>query len=232
MTNELVAACEGARAAGAKEVVVKDAHQTGRNILVADLPSYVRILRAWSGHPYAMMEGLEEGFDAALYTGYHSGAGSNANPLAHSFRGSVARLKLNEEMASEFTINALCASRLGVPSVFLSGDAGICREARTMVPGIATLAVSEGRGPATLSMAPRRAVAEIREGVETALKTIDRGCVLPMPVGFTLDILFTDPTSACKAAWYPGAELIGPCETRFASDDYFEILRAIRFMLL
>jgi len=225
MTNELVAACEGARAAGAKEVVVKDAHQTGRNLLVSDLPDYVRIFRGWSGHPHAMMSGLEEGFDAALYTGYHSKAGSGANPLAHTFRRETV-LRLNGELASEFTINALCAARLSVPSVFLSGDKGICDDATAMVPGIATLPVSEGFGPATLSISPRRAVAEIRDRVEAALKGGTGGCMPQISETFTLDIQFTTPSGAYKASWYPGAELIGPCEVRFVSDDYFEIMRA------
>ena len=67
MTDELIAACEGARAAGAEAVVVKDAHQTGRNLIVGDLPDYVQVFRGWSGHPHAMMSGLKAGFDAALY---------------------------------------------------------------------------------------------------------------------------------------------------------------------
>ena len=33
MTREAVAACEGATAAGAKELLLKDAHGSGRNIL-------------------------------------------------------------------------------------------------------------------------------------------------------------------------------------------------------
>lgn len=230
MTNEVVAACEGARAAGATEVVIKDAHQTGRNIIVGDLPDYVRIVRAWSGHPFRMMEGVEPGFDAAIYTGYHNQAGSNTNPLAHSFTSTV-RLSLNGDLASEFTINALCAASVGVPSVFLSGDAGICGEARAMVPGIATLPVSEGHGPATHSMSPAAAVAGIREGVEAALRGGGTGCLPDMPESFCAELDFTTPGGAYKSSWYPGAELISPCVVRYESDDWFEVIRALRFML-
>ncbi len=232
MTAELVAACEGARAAGAQTVVVKDAHQTARNLLVAELPGYVRIFRGWSGHPHAMMTGIEEGFDAALYTGYHSKAGSDANPLAHTFRGALVHVKLNGELASEFTVNALCAASLGVPSVFLSGDAGICADAAAMVPGIATLPVSEGFGLATLSMTPRRAVADIRAGVEAALNGDMKDCLPRMPDAFEADIKFVNPGSAYKAAFYPGAEKIGPCEVRFASRDWFDTMRALRWLII
>ena len=52
MTAEVVAACEGALAAGATDIVVKDAHWTGRNLLAERLPRQARLLRAWSGHPW------------------------------------------------------------------------------------------------------------------------------------------------------------------------------------
>ena len=37
------------------DIVVKDAHATGRNLLASDLPVGVRLLRGWSGHPFMMM---------------------------------------------------------------------------------------------------------------------------------------------------------------------------------
>ncbi len=45
MTAEVKAACEGALAAGAKEIVVKDAHATGRNIIAGELPRAVKLIR-------------------------------------------------------------------------------------------------------------------------------------------------------------------------------------------
>ncbi|GGL76422.1 M55 family metallopeptidase [Wenxinia marina] len=229
MTDEVVAACEGARAAGATEIVVKDAHQTGRNLIIGDLPADVRVVRGWSGHPHKMMWGIDESFDAALYTGYHNYNGSNTNPLAHTFTGAL-RLRLNGELASEFTINSLCAAALGVPSAFLSGDAGICAGAAEAVPGITTVAVSEGHGPGTISMTPARARAAIREGVEAALSGDLAGCLPQVPERITLDFGYPNPTSAYRASWYPGAELVGPCDARFETDDYHEALRALLFM--
>ena len=45
MTAEVVAACEGAMAAGASEILIKDAHGTGRNIIAARLPECARLVR-------------------------------------------------------------------------------------------------------------------------------------------------------------------------------------------
>jgi len=231
MTNELVAACEGARAAGATEIWVKDAHQTGRNLILADLPDYVRVVRGWSGHPLLMMQELDDSFDAVMFTGYHDKGGTDSNPLAHTFTGK-ARLWLNGEPASEFTINAHAAAMFGVPMVFLSGDAGICADAAKLVPGIETLAVSQGRGPSTISMTPAQSVKQIRARTEAALSGDLAGRRLSLPSSFELVVEFTTPTDAYRSSWYPGAEHVGPCRVRFATESYFEVLRAIRFIVM
>lgn len=230
MTAEVLAACDGALAAGATEIVVKDAHDSGRNLLLEHLPACARIVRGWSGHPDAMMFGIDESFDAALYTGYHSKAGVEDNPLAHTSTLRIARLTLNGETASEFTLNALCAARYGVPSVFLSGDEGICADARMLVPGIATVETLKGVGAATISLAPAAARAAIRQHVERALRDGIGRAVPGIPETIEIVIEFGNPVDAYRASWYPGVRAHGPRAVAFASDDYFEILRAYRFM--
>lgn len=43
MTGEVLAACEGALAAGASEIVIKDAHDTACNIIAESLPELLRV---------------------------------------------------------------------------------------------------------------------------------------------------------------------------------------------
>ena len=71
MSLEVAAACEGAIRAGAKEIFVKDAHYSGRNILPSYLPKRVKIIRGWSGHPYSMFQEIDSSFDAIMLVGYH-----------------------------------------------------------------------------------------------------------------------------------------------------------------
>lgn len=230
MTAEVVAACEGARAAGAEEVVVKDAHWTARNIEVSQLPDYARIMRGWSGHPDGMMFGLDNGFAAAIYTGYHSKSGRDANPLAHTITRRIGRLKLNGEVASEFILNALCAERHRVPSVFISGDAGICAEARAIIGGIGTVETVRGFGAATLSLSPAAACTAIREGVEAALTGKAGGLPFPQE-NYVLEVEFTNPVDAYRASWYPGADYSSDRVIRFEADDFFEVQRALAFIV-
>ncbi len=229
MTEEVVAACEGAEAAGATEIVVKDAHDSARNLIAERLPASARIVRGWSGHPDAMMFGLDESFDAALYTGYHAKAGTEDNLLAHTSNLRISRLLLNGEVASEFTMNSLCAARYGVPSAFLSGDAGICADARAFAPGIGTVETIQGFGRAALSLSPARSRALIREGVQAALSG-GGGTAPALADRFEMVIEFNNPTDAYRARFYPGAKDHGLRAAAFESADFFDILTAYAFM--
>lgn len=230
MTAEVVAACEGARAAGATEVVIKDAHDSGRNLIVDRLPDYARIVRGWSGHPDAMMFGLDDSFAAAIYTGYHSKAGSEANPLAHTSNMRISRLLLNGEVASEFTVNTLCAAGYGVPSVFLAGDEGICAEARAMVPGLAAVETLDGKGRASISISPAWSRRLIREGVAAVLSGDFTQALPKRPEHCELVIEFNNPTDAYRAGWYPGARAHGPRAIVFEHTNFAEVLRALLFL--
>ena len=231
MTEEVVAACDGAIAAGATEILIKDAHATGRNIIASRLPDCARLIRGWSGHPLAMVQELDKTFDALLLIGYHSKAGTQDNPLAHTLTLQIGGLSLNGELASEFRLHSYAAGLYGVPVVFLSGDKGICAEAAKQVPGIATAAVSEGRGASTISITPKVAQGMIREGVAAALKGDRSRCQVKLPESFVLEVTFNNPIDAYRKGFYPGASQSGPQTVRFAHKDYFEILRAIRFIM-
>lgn len=230
MTEEVVAACEGARAAGATEVLVKDAHDSGRNLILARLPDYARVVRSWSGHPDSMMFGLAPGFAAAICTGYHAPGGAEGNPLAHTTTLRISRLLLNGELASEFTVNALCAARYGVPVAFLSGDAEICAAARAMIPGLTTVETLQGFGRAALSLSPAAAQAAIREGVRAALSRDFSGQLARGAAEYEVVVEFANPTDAYRASWYPGVRSHGPRALAFAATDFFEIQRALRFI--
>jgi D-amino peptidase len=229
MTAEVAAACEGALNAGATEIVVKDAHWTGRNLIASKLPHEVRLIRGWTLDPYSMMAGLDETFHAALMTGYHSRAGSDASPLAHTITGRVDYLKINNRYASEFLINSYTAGCLRVPVVFLSGDAGICQDASAFLPGLTTVAVMEGTGEATSSIHPALAVERIRSSVESALKGDVARCRVPMPQHFAAEVRFKGHTNARQASFFPGARLAEPHVVQFEADDYFEVLRFFMF---
>ena len=230
MTAEVVAACEGALNAGATEIWVKDAHNSARNIIAARLPAQARLVRGWSGHPYMMMDGLDTTFQAALMIGYHSRAGSNANPLSHTMSGSDLYVKINERYTAEFLINAYTAALENVPVVFVSGDAGLCADAAALIPGITGVAVKQGMGNATINLQPQLAVEKIRAGVQQALQGDLSRCRVALPEHFTVEICYKGHAKAYSASFFPGARLKNENTILFESDSYFDVLRLFAFV--
>ena len=232
MTEEVVAACDGAIAAGAKEILMKDAHATGRNIMAGRLPASARLIRGWSGHPLAMVQELDRSFDALVLIGYHSKAGTQDNPLAHTLTLQIAGLRLNGELCSEFRLHSYAAALYGVPVVFISGDKGILRRGFRADP-IHPHGTGQ-RGPRRFDHQRRLLPSSermIREGVGEALKGDLARCRVEPAEALRVEITFTNPIDAYRKAWYPGASQSGPQTVRFEGADDFEVLRAIRFIM-
>jgi len=231
MTDEVKAACEGAMNAGADEIWIKDAHDTGRNIIAVDLPQTVRLVRGWSEHPYLMVQELDESFDALLMIGYHSFGGSISNPLSHTLSSNINYIKLNEEFTSEFLIHSYAAANVGVPVVFVSGDEGICKEVNKVNKNIKTVAVNKGVGNSVISIHPQLAVEKIKESVEAILKGDIDKCKIELPDHYKVKISFKNHVKAFKASFYPGMKQISSTNVIFESDDYFEILQMLLFVI-
>ncbi|MBL6990351.1 MAG: M55 family metallopeptidase [Bacteriovoracaceae bacterium] len=230
MTKEVLAACRGAIAAGAKEILVKDAHATGRNILGDDLPKEVSLSRGWSGHPYLMMDGIDNTFDAVVYIGYHSRAGSLHNPLAHSFSGrKIHEVKINGHLMSEFLINSYIASSEKVPVIFLSGDDGLCQSAKRYNEKIKTVSTQKGVGAATIAQSPKKSLEEIEAGVNFGLTNIKTNSAVALPSDFCLEILFNNAPDAYSISFYPGARLSNDRLISFKSTNYFDLLTMLKF---
>ena len=230
MTREAIAAIEGAQIAGATDILVKDAHSSGRNLIASMLPGNVRLVRSWQGHPLCMVQELDETFDAVMMIGYHSAAGSEANSLAHTLSLDAAEIRINGHRASEYYVHALASSMLGVPTVFVSGDKGLMDEIELVNPSVGRCAVKEGRGQSTVSMTPAAAVKAIREGATQALKGDLNAAHLHVPEHIAVEITYNNPVLAARHQWYPGMEHVGNRTVRFETHHYFDVLRMLNYV--
>ncbi|OGO77089.1 MAG: amino acid amidase [Clostridiales bacterium GWB2_37_7] len=231
MIKEVQAACEGANSAGAKEIWIKDAHGVGRNLNFSGLPTNTKLIRSFSGHPFCMMQELDSTFDAALMIGYHSYAGSDGNPLSHTLETELSYMKINDELASEFLINAYTASYIGVPVVFVSGDAGLCDHVRQINVNVNTIGLNKGIGDSVVSIHPQLAFDSIKEAVKASLKGELNKCIIPLPKWFKVELSYVNHTKAYKASFYPNMKKISATNVLFETDDYFEVLRMLSFVV-
>ncbi len=231
MTAEVNAACLGALEAGATEILIKDAHDSGRNLLLAKLPKEAHVIRGWSGSPLSMVQDLDDSFVATAFIGYHSAASLNTNPLSHTMSSSkIAKMIINERVADEFYLHALYASTVNAPVVFVSGDKALCTRVETLNSNIRTVATVEGLGDSSVSGHPQISIENIQKTVKDSLSKKEK-CFLNLPNTNKIIIQFKKHQDAYFASFYPSAKAVDSTSVSFEAKDYFDILRFVNFVL-
>jgi D-amino peptidase len=227
MTAEANAAIEGALAAGADRVLVNDSHWLMMNILAEELHPSAELL---SGGPKArsMMEGVELGFDAAMFVGYHAMAGTGQAIIDHTYTSNVNEVRLNGRPVGEIAINAALAGTYEVPVALVSGDQAVAAEARELLgPSVETVVVKHAVGRfAARSVAPSEACHLIREGAAAALRRTHAPLRLASPIRLEVD--FAETQMADMAELAPGTVRTAGRTVAFTHGDFREVFRAWR----
>jgi D-amino peptidase len=177
-TGEINAAVRGAKAAGAKEIVVMDCHGADGdymfNSLLADEldPDCEFVVQSeWTEYTAF----LEAGCDAALFVGMHAKAGTADGVLSHTVSSEAWQsLKFNGTPVGETGINAALCGHWNCPVLLVTGDRATCAEARELLGGrLTTVEVKVGLGRFSARMkTPRRARELIEDGAKRALKDL------------------------------------------------------------
>jgi D-amino peptidase len=227
MTAEANAAIEGSLAAGARNVLVNDSHWLMRNLLAEELHPQAELL---SGGPKlrSMVEGVELGFDAALFIGYHARAGAHHAVIDHTYTSRVHEVRLNGRPVGELGINAALAGYHAVPVAMVSGDQALAAEARELLgPSVETIIVKHAVGRfAARSISPAEACRSITAGATAALRRSHAPFVLSAPIRLEVDFQLTQ--MADMAELVPGSRRTGGRTLEYVHDDYWEVFRAWR----
>ena len=183
LTHEVNAAIEGVFAAGADEVLVADGHGPGA-VNSPELDSRAEYMRGW---PERWPLGLEEGgYDFLAFVGQHAKSRTPQSNMTHTQSYRYLELSINGTAIGEFGQMAMCASELGIRTIFAAGEKALAAEAEALVPGIDTVWVKRGtksgrgdecsedayraRNMSAVHLHPQRARTMIREGALRALR--------------------------------------------------------------
>ncbi len=229
MTQEANAAIEGALAAGATEILVRDSHGSARNILPDMLHQDAILLRDWSGGPMSMMEGIDETFDAVIFIGYHAREGTPDAVLKHTMTGQID-VFINGKNMPEAGINGAAAGYYGVPVVMVAGDAAIVKQAKDIFGDIVGVAVKESIGTAAKMLHPKKAQQLIRQKTEEALSNLSRYSPFKLQTPITMEIVYKDEIDAHRASWFPNAKKTGERSVSYTHEDFLEILKFFMFV--
>jgi D-amino peptidase len=183
LTEEVNAALDGFFAAGADEVLVADGHGPSA-VDIQSLDPRAEYMRGWpAGWPLGLEEG---GYDYLAFVGQHAKARTPLSNMTHTQSYRYLELSVNGVAIGEFGQLAMCASELGVRTIFAAGERALAVEAQALVPGIGTVwgkrGTRAGRGDECTEEAyrarngsavhfhPQQSRAKIRDGALRSLR--------------------------------------------------------------
>ncbi len=231
MTGEALAAIQGARDAGATEIVVSDSHGNGQNLLIDQFPDDVTIVRSWP-RPLMMMEGIDSSFAAAVFIGYHSSTANVRGVRAHTMSSAtLTGVAINGRQVPEGGMNAAIAGYFGVPVVMVSGDDAAVAEVQGFAPGMEGAVVKRAISfHSAATMTPKAGQALIRTRVKSGVEK--RGSVVPFVVGAQVraDISFKHYRTAEMLAYLPIVTRVDAHTVRFVGRNILEVSRFLEFV--
>lgn len=231
LTGEVNAAIAGAFEGGATEVIVKDEHATGFNLVMEDVDPRAEIV-AGASLPNRFA-GLDETFGGMILLGYHSMAGTEAAICDHTMStATISQVELCGVEVGEVGLDAADAGRFGVPVIMVSGDDKLCQEARSLL-GANLVACRVKTGLARHSVrtiSPKAARATIREATRDAVSRHAHPHPYQPNPPFTARVTYV-LSSHADARYCDGQTMVreGPRAIRYQSDTLGGLLqRALR----
>jgi D-amino peptidase len=225
-TGDVNACVAGLHAGGATDVLVNEAHDAQRNLLLEDLDTHARMLTG-RHKPLSMMQGVDSGVDGVVFLGYHAGAGTDG-VLAHTYlANSITGVWLDGVPASEGRLNAALAAEHGVPVLMVTGDDRTCADAADYAPDAHRVAVKECVSRyAAICSPPQRTAEWITSAATAAMKLAGR--TTPAPGAHRIEVEFDATHLAHAAAVVPTVSQVGVRRVGFDAASMTDAMQAFK----
>jgi D-amino peptidase len=233
LTGDVNAAVEGAVEAGASEVLVNDSHGSMINILIEELHPKARLISG-SNKQLCQMQGVDGGFDAAMFVGYHAREGTDDAVLNHTLlHGTVQEITCNGRPFGETALNAGLAGHYGVPVVMVSGDDKVAREAREFLGPVETAVVKEGLDRLVADcLPPSRTKSLIREAADRGVRRAKELSPFKVDGPVTFRVTFKATTGTSLPVLFPCVKKVDSKTIEVVGEDYLKAFRLLWGALL
>lgn len=233
MTDEALAAIDGALEAGAKEIVVADAHGNGQNLLIEKFPDDVTLIRSWPRR-FGMVAGIDESFDGVMLIGYHSSTHNMKGVRAHTFSSArLTKVKVNDIAVSEGMWAAMVTGQFDVPIILVTGDEVATQEVKDFVGDVEMVVVKQSMGfHSAQSITPNAAVKMIKAASENAVNRLKDFKPYKLKSGkVTLDVTFKSYQPSQILAYLSIIKRIDSHSIRFEGTDMIEVADFFVFLM-
>lgn len=212
-------------------VTVVDSHGPYRNIIPEELDERAVLSRGKPRH-FGMMDGIDEGYDLAMFVGVHGSAGAGSSVLSHTFTGHLFDVKVNGVSYGELGLNAAMAGAFGVPVALVAGDQVVERDARALLgDGVMFVRTKHSRSAsAAESVHPNVARRLLTDAAQRVIGERLRVPPFRLETPLTVQVTFDRPVYADLAAMLDGVERVDGRTVRFVRDtmpDAYRVLRVI-----
>jgi len=145
MTRDVQSVVRALFSAGVEEIIIKDFHRTGYNLLSEQIDRRARVDSGYAMGPIPGM-GDPGQAEAVLFLGLHAASGTEGF-LPHTMTSRLAEVCVNDRPLPEVALFASLLAPYGVRPVFFSGCPIACRQAVMAIPGISVWPINKKDGP-------------------------------------------------------------------------------------
>jgi len=226
ITEDVNAAIRGLKAAGATEIGVVDGHRWGNppNIIDEKTEAGITVLREKSAR-----DNFIKSCDAQVLVGFHAMAGTKDGFLSHTSSSILGlALGLNGQYVGETAWCVWKGAYMGFPTIMVTGDAAVVREAKSFFPEIKGVAVKTALSRTSAKCLPLEKTRRMIEDVATyALKNLSQFKVPETPEPpIEMDLVFASPSFANSVAIMPGYRRKGDRWLSYTAKNWPELNEA------
>jgi len=232
MTQEVNAAIEAARAAGATEIVVSDSHGNGQNLLIEKLPRDILLIRSWP-RPLMMMQGIDETFAGVIFIGYHTATTNSQGVRAHTISSArLADVRLKGVSVSEAGLNAAIAGQFNVPVIMISGDDAVVKETQALLGNVEGAVVKWASGfHSAKTLMPEAGQQLIREKVKSAMARIKDFKPYKLAAPVQLEVRFKNYRPSEVLSYLSVVERVDAHSIRYVGKDMVDVAKFLEFIM-
>jgi len=232
MTQEVNAAIEAARAAGATDIVVSDSHGNGQNLLLEKLPRDTLLIRSWP-RPLMMMQGIDETFAGVIFIGYHTATTNSQGVRAHTISSArLADVRLKGVSVSEAGLNAAIAGHFNVPVIMVSGDDAVVKETQALLGNVEGAVVKWASGfHSAKTLMPEAGQQLIREKVKNAMARIKDFKPYKLAAPVQLDVRFKNYRPSEVLSYLSVVERVDAHSIRYVGKDMLDVAKFLEFIM-
>lgn len=225
LTKDINAAIEGAFEGGADEIVVTEAHNGMKNILLEELHPEVSMITGHAGKTFGMMEGINDTFNAAFLVAYHAMEGTTAAIMNHTWSPNLIRaVWLGDLRVGELGLSSFIAGHYDVPVALVTGDDKVVKEAKTLLGDVETAIVKYGISRYTARCLPPGKTSKLIKAAAKRAVEKAKG-MKPIKLEFPLEVRIELMTAlqATQVSKAKGISLVDPTTIAFTCNDALEV---------